>query len=115
MGKFEIYILRGVLNVPEELVPWVRLGHYEGIQLPTPGLEKQPTAEEVQKLQHKLRQTKKLNNLLDATVRRNNAALDKLRELTQGASPTMKVEQELPDQANGTEKKNAYTFLSDGE
>jgi len=27
--KLEIYVLRNVLTVPEELVPWVRLGHYE--------------------------------------------------------------------------------------
>lgn len=27
--RFEIYVLRNVLSVPEELVPWVRLGHYE--------------------------------------------------------------------------------------
>lgn len=27
--KLEIYVLRNVLHVDEELVPWVRLGHYE--------------------------------------------------------------------------------------
>ncbi len=27
--KLEIYVLRNVLTVPEELVPWVRLAHYE--------------------------------------------------------------------------------------
>ena len=27
--KFEIYTLRNILTVPEDLVPWMRLGHYE--------------------------------------------------------------------------------------
>ena len=27
--RFEIYVLRNLLMVPEELVPWVRLAHHE--------------------------------------------------------------------------------------
>jgi kinetochore protein Mis12/MTW1 len=27
--KFEIYVLRNILTVPEDLVGWVRLAHYE--------------------------------------------------------------------------------------
>jgi kinetochore protein Mis12/MTW1 len=27
--KLELYVLRGPLHVPVDLVPWVRLGHYE--------------------------------------------------------------------------------------
>lgn len=27
--KFEIYVLRNILTVPEDLVGWIRLGHYE--------------------------------------------------------------------------------------
>ena len=27
--RFEIYTLRNILTVPEELGPWMRLGHYE--------------------------------------------------------------------------------------
>ena len=27
--RFEIYTLRNILTVPEELEPWIRLGHYE--------------------------------------------------------------------------------------
>ncbi|KAI4176802.1 MAG: hypothetical protein LQ346_007787, partial [Caloplaca aetnensis] len=27
--KFEIYTLRNILTVPQELAPWMRLGHYE--------------------------------------------------------------------------------------
>lgn len=27
--KLEIYLLRNVLTVPEDLVPWVRLAHYQ--------------------------------------------------------------------------------------
>lgn len=27
--KLEIFVLRSILSVPEELVEWIRLGHYE--------------------------------------------------------------------------------------
>lgn len=27
--KFEIYVLRNILTVPEDLISWVRLRHYE--------------------------------------------------------------------------------------
>ena len=27
--KFEIYVLRNILSVPEDLASWVRLSHYE--------------------------------------------------------------------------------------
>ncbi len=27
--KFEIYTLRNILTVPDELAPWMRLGHYK--------------------------------------------------------------------------------------
>ena len=27
--KFEIYVLRNILTVPEDLLPWIRLKHYE--------------------------------------------------------------------------------------
>ncbi|KAL8654925.1 MAG: hypothetical protein Q9226_003249, partial [Calogaya cf. arnoldii] len=27
--KFEIYTLRNILTVPDEVAPWMRLGHYE--------------------------------------------------------------------------------------
>jgi Mis12 protein len=27
--KFEIYVLRNILTVPEDLVGWIRLSHYE--------------------------------------------------------------------------------------
>lgn len=27
--KFEIYTLRNILTVPDELAPWMRLAHYE--------------------------------------------------------------------------------------
>ena len=27
--KFEIYTLRSILSVPEDLAKWIRLGHYE--------------------------------------------------------------------------------------
>jgi kinetochore protein Mis12/MTW1 len=112
--KFEIYILRGVLNVPEELVPWVRLGHYEGIQLPTAST-KLPSAEEVQKLQHRLRQTRKLNAVLESTVQRNNGALEQLRSLIENTPADMKMEHSSPGQIDAADHSAAYSFLTNGQ
>jgi kinetochore protein Mis12/MTW1 len=35
--KLEIYVLRNLLHVDEELVPWVRLRHYEVNSFPSVG------------------------------------------------------------------------------
>ena len=69
------------------------------------------SAEEVQKLQHKLRQTRKLNAALEATARRNTAALEQVRRLTNGEGANMKMEVEDGERAG----KEGYTFLSNGE
>jgi kinetochore protein Mis12/MTW1 len=112
--KFEIYILRGVLNVPEELVPWVKLGHYEGIQSPTASV-KLPSAEEVQQLQHRLRQTRKLNAVLDSTARRNNATLEQLRSLVEYPSSGLKTEHPSSGSDASADHRGAYTFLTNGQ
>lgn len=111
--KFEIWVLRNVLYVPEELVPWVRLGHYEGIKLPT-ATEGLVTAEKVQGLQQRLRQTRKLNSALEATARRNSVALDQLRSLVEIAPSEMKVEQASLEKEKEFDRAGAYSFLTNG-
>jgi kinetochore protein Mis12/MTW1 len=113
--KFEIYVLRGVLHVPDELVPWVRLGHYEGIQLPTMGGEPTATAEDVQRSQHRLRQTRKLNSVLEVTVKRNKAALEQLTALTEASHSNLKIEQDATGQQENAPGKGTYAFLTNGE
>ena len=77
--KFEIYTLRNILTVPEDLAPWMRLGHYKGLHLP---LEKDtPTPERVMELRRRVLETRKLNRGLKVARGKNEALLGHLREL----------------------------------
>ncbi|DAA74173.1 TPA_exp: Uncharacterized protein A8136_3671 [Trichophyton benhamiae CBS 112371] len=58
--KFEIYVLRNVLTVPEDLTGWIRLSHHEGLSL-EPAREGAPTEESLTLQRQRLRETKKLN------------------------------------------------------
>ena len=77
--KFEIYTLRNILTVPEDLAPWMRLGHYEGLRLP---LEKGgPTPETVMELRRQVLETRKLNRGLKVVKGRNEVLLEHLKGL----------------------------------
>ncbi|KAM5435410.1 hypothetical protein McanMca71_005316 [Microsporum canis] len=78
--KFEIYVLRNVLTVPEDLTGWIRLSHHEGLSL-EPSREDAPTEESLTLQRQKLRETKKLNRLLTQECARNDAVLSQLRSM----------------------------------
>ncbi|EOD47248.1 putative mis12 domain protein [Neofusicoccum parvum UCRNP2] len=89
--KLEIYLLRNVLTVPEDLVPWVRLAHYQDLQLPNTSNSSsspQPTPESVQALRRKVNETSKLHTALLAEKARNEALLTQLRGLLSGNTGT---------------------------
>ncbi|KAH8728180.1 Mis12 protein-domain-containing protein [Phaeosphaeriaceae sp. PMI808] len=85
--RLEIWTLRNVLCLPrgeEELVNWVRLGHYENLQTtPNPSTL---TPEALYTLRRKLIETQKLNAALTAEKTRNDAQIAKLRSLLQPSS-----------------------------
>ncbi|KAB2577588.1 putative mis12 domain protein [Lasiodiplodia theobromae] len=92
--KLEIYLLRNVLTVPEDLVPWVRLAHYQDLQLPNTSTSSStplPTPESVQALRRKVQETNKLHTALLAEKARNEALLTQLRGLL-GGNTGMKTE-----------------------
>lgn len=115
--KLEIYVLRNVLSVPGDLVPWVRLGHYEGLDLGPQQRKETQTVEEVQKLRRKVQETRKLNGLLNSAIERNEQMLRELRVML-ALPTTVKREQSLSlktqDKAQGTggETAGAYAFLT---
>ncbi|KAL8729360.1 MAG: hypothetical protein Q9166_004753 [cf. Caloplaca sp. 2 TL-2023] len=74
--KFEIYTLRNILTVPDELAPWMRLGHYEGLTLPLPN--NSPTPESILALRRKVQETRKLNLALRNTHANNAATVSQL-------------------------------------
>lgn len=85
--KLEIYVLRNILTVPEDLVPWIRLPHYEGLELSGRGDGRGdgdvpvPTLESVRLLATKLRETRRLNTALEAERAKNASLLDSLRAM----------------------------------
>ncbi|KAF2084916.1 hypothetical protein K490DRAFT_75559 [Saccharata proteae CBS 121410] len=89
--KLEIYVLRNILTVPPDLVPWVRLAHYQDLILPDTKSTPSVTPESIQILRRKVQETQKLNTALLAEKARNDALLTQLRSLV-SAPPDMKTE-----------------------
>ncbi|MCJ1469939.1 hypothetical protein MMC07_008583, partial [Pseudocyphellaria aurata] len=84
--KFEIYTLRNILTVPDELAPWMRLSHYENLTLPLPTTA--PTPESIHALRSQLQETKRLNRVLRFTEAQNAFLLASLTSLLSPAPPT---------------------------
>ncbi|KAI4112672.1 MAG: hypothetical protein LQ345_006213 [Seirophora villosa] len=77
--KFEIYTLRNILTVPDDLAPWMRLGHYEALTLPLPS--NTPTPESILALRRKVQETRKLNLALRNAHTSNAATIAQLKSL----------------------------------
>ena len=78
--KFEIYVLRNVLSVPEELATYVKLSHYENLLYPVAA--NAPTPEAVQLLRRKVAASRTVSNALISEHSKNEAMLDQLRGMT---------------------------------
>ncbi|KAF2119912.1 Mis12 protein-domain-containing protein, partial [Lophiotrema nucula] len=102
--RLEIWTLRNVLCLPQDVGEWVRLGHYENLTIPpdNPSI----TPESLNALRRKLVETQKLHTALLAEKTRNDAQIQRLRSLLQ-PSPGTKCEPRSstspsnPAQANG--------------
>jgi kinetochore protein Mis12/MTW1 len=97
--KFEIIVLRSILAVPSELVPWIRLGHYEDV--PTTK-ESAVTPEKLQMLRQRVRETRKLRTSLQATAAKNEAIIKQLKSLVN------------PVKAEGQKSAGSLSFLTNG-
>ncbi|OJJ45753.1 hypothetical protein ASPZODRAFT_68712 [Penicilliopsis zonata CBS 506.65] len=78
--KFEIYVLRNIFTVPEDLTGWVRLAHYENLALGEAS-SNAPTPETILTQRKKLHETRKLNRSLKQEVARNDAMIAQLRAI----------------------------------
>ncbi|KAL8937078.1 MAG: hypothetical protein Q9211_003867 [Gyalolechia sp. 1 TL-2023] len=92
--KFEIYTLRNILTVPDDLAPWMRLGHYEGLTLPLPSIT--PTPESILGLRRKVQETRKLNHALRTTHASNATTIAQLRSLLSAPQPKSESEASPP-------------------
>lgn len=100
--KFEIYVLRNILTVPEDLLSWVKLKHYEvggrsniffaligPLIFNIPALQglsfeavpDAPTPETVHAQRKKLLETRKLNRSLKDECARNDAVIAQLKSI----------------------------------
>ncbi|CAG8224081.1 unnamed protein product [Penicillium salamii] len=77
--KFEIYVLRNILTVPEDLLGYVRLKHYEGLSFKSSA--DTPTPETIHAQRKKLLETKKLNRSLKEESARNDAVISQLKSI----------------------------------
>ncbi|KAK5013661.1 Mis12 protein-domain-containing protein [Cryomyces antarcticus] len=85
--KLEIYVLRNVLAVPDDVASWVRLDHYKNLDF-TPQKADDPTLESIQLLRRKLQETEKLQVTLQAEAARNEALIQQLQFLLSGSPST---------------------------
>ncbi|KAJ5625212.1 Centromere protein Mis12 [Penicillium lagena] len=77
--KFEIYVLRNILTVPEDLLSSVRLKHYENLSfVPSPDT---PTPETILAQRKKLIETRKLTRSLKDECARNDAVISQLQSI----------------------------------
>ncbi|KAL2006835.1 hypothetical protein VTN00DRAFT_9503 [Thermoascus crustaceus] len=112
--KFEIYVLRNILTVPEDLLGWVRLGHYEGLQFGNSG-PNAPTPESINLQRKKLHETRKLQRALKQEYARNEAIISQLRSVLSGAqaAATKPTGEEEKSETEGSPAATRETSLPD--
>ncbi|EEH16005.1 hypothetical protein PABG_06092 [Paracoccidioides brasiliensis Pb03] len=100
--KFEIYVLRNILTVPQDLLGWIRLSHYEKLSL-TPIPPNAPTLESITLQRYKLRENRKLQRALKQESDRNEAIIAQLRSvLSKGSHSASTEEKQVTTTATDT-------------
>ncbi|KAI9820551.1 MAG: hypothetical protein M1832_003742 [Thelocarpon impressellum] len=82
--KLEIYLLRSVLAIPDDVAPWLRLGHHAGLDFAP--AEDAPTQESIDLQRRRLRQTEALHAALLRESAQNDALIAKLRAILPSAT-----------------------------
>lgn len=102
--KFEIFVLRNIFRVPDDLMGWIRLKHYEVssssrfksslmVSLQNITLNPSPEAatfETILVLRQKLQETKKLNRALKQESARNDVMIAQLKAMLSAAEESKK-------------------------
>lgn len=101
--KFEIYTLRNILTVPDDLAPWMRLAHYENLSVPLPATA--PTPESILALRRQLQETKRLNQALRSTEAQNASLLS---SLTSYLTPASSIHNKISATTDSTSPSLAF-------
>ncbi|PYH87724.1 MIND kinetochore complex component Mtw1 [Aspergillus ellipticus CBS 707.79] len=109
--KFELFVLRNTFKIPDDLMGWIRLKHYEDLNLNPPS--DAPTLDTISAQRKKLHETKKLNRALKEESARNEAVLAQLRSVVSNVqdADAEKAAKEEGDVASGT-KDLDLSFLT---
>ncbi|KAI9764772.1 MAG: hypothetical protein M1840_008041 [Geoglossum simile] len=115
--KLEIYALRNVFMIPEDVLDWMRLRHYEGLNF-TPSSDA-PTRESIKLQRRKLLETQKLHVSLLRESTRNARLIAQLRSLlpvAEGQTRPPAVVAEAGDSAGQVQQQpapsNSFAFLT---
>jgi len=106
--KLEIWVLRNVLCVPDDVAPWVRLAHYDGLRM-----DGGAGVERLRALRSTVREATAVREALRAQVARNEELLARLRALVAPADGKSELVVE-PSGPGGAEKDmaGAFAFLA---
>lgn len=111
--RWEIYVIRNILNIPDELRDWVRLDQYNGLNFSTTAEEGSghtgATAESVKEQRLKLRELTKLRSLLLEEKRKNEETIASIASLL-GRQVNTETKIEPGTEATAT---SAFGFLED--
>jgi len=115
--KFELYVMRYILAVPADSRDWIRLAHYDGLDLPsslpssssppaargeegetrTRRSDEAPTVQSLHALRRRLQASQQLNCMLHAEKARNDVLLSELRAAVGTAKEAASVAAVKPD------------------
>jgi kinetochore protein Mis12/MTW1 len=99
-----------MLAIPPEVRDWIRLGHYEGLNLVEQRDEDAPSAETVRALRRKYRETLRLHALLEAEKAKNEATIGSLKRIILGQGKGAKKEPNADVEMEGQSRDSGATF-----
>lgn len=118
---FELYTMRNILTVRPQDRPYMRLAHYDGLDLPLASSQHpqheadRPTVESVTALRRRLQASQKLHVALEAEKLRNDALLRRLKSIL-GLRNEAQGEEDVKGEKQGARDEpqaSPFAFLGD--
>ncbi|KAN0070210.1 Mis12 domain containing protein [Elaphomyces granulatus] len=109
--KLEIYVLRNILTVPEDLLGWVKLGHYENLSFGDQA-SNAPTPESINLLRKRLQETRKLHRALKQECARNDTIISQLQSMLSRANTVVMKPTDNESEAPAIQTMPDFSFLT---